>query len=75
MNAADERSDIDFQSLLLRSAMSAAEADDEFISLMATMMPEGAAGRGAVDWIRFGQLLRERLGWDHYPDEPAHSDE
>ena len=24
----------------------------------------------AVDWIRFGQLLREHLGWEHYPELP-----
>lgn len=23
-----------------------------------------------VDWIRFGQLLRDRLGWADYPDVP-----
>lgn len=25
----------------------------------------------SVDWLRFGQLLRERLGWHHYPSEPS----
>ena len=26
--------------------------------------------RMAMDWIRFGQLLRDRLGWDDYPPLP-----
>jgi len=25
----------------------------------------------AIDWIRFGQLLRERLGWEDYPHVPG----
>ena len=25
----------------------------------------------AVNWITLGQLLRDRLGWSWYPDEPA----
>lgn len=30
----------------------------------------------AVDWIRFGQLLRARLGWeDRYPAWPEHDEE
>jgi len=24
----------------------------------------------AIDWIRFGELLREHLGWDDYADQP-----
>ena len=24
----------------------------------------------AVDWVRFGQLLRQQLGWDAYPAAP-----
>jgi hypothetical protein len=32
-------------------------------------MPEGAAAR-AIDWIRFGRLLREKLGWEDYPGFP-----
>lgn len=27
----------------------------------------------AVDWVRFGYLLRAELGWDSsYPDHPGH---
>jgi hypothetical protein len=32
----------------------------------------GEARARAIDWIRFGYLLRTRLGWDDtYPDHPA----
>jgi len=26
-----------------------------------------------VDWIGFGQLVRDDLGWDHYPELPPRS--
>lgn len=28
---------------------------------------------GAIDWIRFGQLLRQELGWTDYPEYPEGS--
>jgi hypothetical protein len=27
-----------------------------------------------VDWVRFGRLLREALGWDSYPAAPPNDD-
>jgi hypothetical protein len=24
----------------------------------------------SLDWVRFGQLLRDALGWDDYPEQP-----
>ena len=32
--------------------------------------PDLAVQDPGVDWIRFGQLLRDRLGWADYPDVP-----
>ncbi|MEO5842043.1 MAG: hypothetical protein ABIQ73_27510 [Acidimicrobiales bacterium] len=34
----------------------------------AVEIPE--AKHWAIDWIRFGQILREELGWDDYPLAP-----
>ena len=33
------------------------------------LMESTLIGRG-LDWIQFGQVLREELGWDHYPALP-----
>jgi hypothetical protein len=32
--------------------------------------PAGDEQRQSLDWLRFGQLLREALGWDEYPERP-----
>lgn len=32
--------------------------------------PAGDEEEWSLDWVRFGQLLRDALGWDDYPDEP-----
>jgi hypothetical protein len=39
------------------------------IGWLASHPPDGASTR-AIDWLRFGQLLRERLGWGGYPQWP-----
>jgi hypothetical protein len=39
----------------------------------AMLMPEDeypGVRHWAIDWIRFGELLRTELGWDHYPEFP-----
>ncbi len=70
MEAAEERS-IDILTLVSAATMPAVEADSPQIDALASMMPEGADLR-AVDWVRFGRLLRHELGWDStYPDHPA----
>ena len=33
------------------------------------LMESALIGRG-LDWIQFGQVLREELGWHHYPALP-----
>jgi hypothetical protein len=32
--------------------------------------PAGDEEERSVDWVRLGQLLREALGWDDYPEAP-----
>jgi hypothetical protein len=50
------------QALLDRASMPAAEADDmELDTLTREYLPPEATVHG-IDWIRFGKLLRERLG-------------
>ena len=55
--------------LMRQATMPAAETDNPIIEWTAENMPPGTATRG-LDWVRFGQLLRERVGWDHYPEHP-----
>lgn len=59
--------------LMTQATMPAVEADSPTLDHLAGYMPEGATMR-ALDWVRFGQLLRSRLGWDDtypaYPDFP-----
>ena len=33
--------------------------------------PAPDAEERSVDWVRLGQLLREALGWDDYPEWPS----
>jgi hypothetical protein len=68
LDAADGIEADTFRDLMRQAAMPAAEADTPVTDWVAQNMP--AAQSGAIDWIRFGQLLRNRLGWDWYPDEP-----
>ena len=69
MQAAEERH-IEVLSLVSASTMPAVEADSPHIDALVGMMPEGADLR-AVDWVRFGRLLRHELRWDNtYPDCP-----
>jgi hypothetical protein len=58
--------------LIMQASMPAAEAADEtgWFKTLAGYIPPAATFR-AIDWIRFGQLLRERLGWDQYPEYPG----
>lgn len=59
----------DFRRLIAQASMPAAEAGTPWLNWLAKNTPSGAIAKG-VDWIRFGQLLRDELGWQHYPDLP-----
>lgn len=70
MKAMQERSIdfVDFVQLITASTMPAAEADSPMADWVASIVPEDVDAR-AVDWLRFGRLLRHELGWDDtYPD-------
>lgn len=60
---------VDTHSLLMRASMPAVESDSLMANWMARNVPPGASSR-ALDWIRFGQILREELEWSWYPEEP-----
>lgn len=63
---------VDVKPLMTQAIMPAAEADfapDEMTAVAAMAGVEGLR-HGAIDWIRFGELLREQLGWFHYPEQP-----
>lgn len=59
--------------LMLAATMPAVEAGTPIMDWRAAL-PDGGNGARAMDWVRFGQLLRHELGWDDtypaYPDFP-----
>ena len=75
---AEKRDGINIEALMWQASMPAAEADAPWIEQEArrSIPPEGKAS--AVDWVRFGELLRQALGWDDkypaYPDFPETRD-
>jgi len=59
--------------LMARARMPAAEAAVPWADWMERALPsEQNPGmrHHALDWIRFGELLREPLGWADYADQP-----
>lgn len=61
--------------LIQQATMPAAEvfaADHPLRRALEGALPPGSA-HGAIDWIRFGQLLRQELGWTDYPEYPEGS--
>ena len=76
---AAKRGDVDVLALIRQASMPAAEACNPALDSVAEMHPDTPGVRHlAVDWIRFGQLLRHQLGWDDaypvYPDFPEARD-
>jgi len=62
---------VDTSLLMTQATMPLAEAGDLlWAAWFQRTAPEGARS-GAIDWIRFGELLRERLGWADYPEWPT----
>jgi len=65
---ADRRS-LEIAPFLYAASMPAAEAATAWGDWLAALGP--ADGMRAVEWVRFGRLLRHELGWDDtYPDHP-----
>ena len=68
LDASRERG-IDTTSLMAQASMPAAEAVDlPWSQFLQEALPD--ARHSAIDWIRFGELLRDELGWDNYPQWP-----
>jgi hypothetical protein len=68
LDAAREH-DIDTTSLMARATMPAVEADQTpMMQFIQRAVPDGR--HSVIDWIRFGELLREELGWANYPKRP-----
>lgn len=61
----------EFNALIAQATMPAAEACDTLCDWLTDNAPPAASVR-ALDWIRFGQLLRDRIGWSDYPCCPEH---
>jgi hypothetical protein len=65
---------VDVGALMYQASMPAREVDwtaEGKIDLAPCLPDDPGIEHRATDWIRFGQLLRAALGWDHYPDVPA----
>ena len=62
---------LDTQRLMQQASMPAAEVEwpSPAQQRIASLAPPGARMM-AVDWIRFGELLRGALGWEDYPAGP-----
>jgi hypothetical protein len=71
LEAAERRPDTSIPALMGQATMPAAEADS--VSVRSPTAPPEEARALAVDWIRFGQLLRDELGLVDYPEEPPAS--
>lgn len=60
--------------LIRASCMPAAESMNPAVQWMARITQESGLPPGstmAIDWVRYGYLLRHRLGWDDsYPNHP-----
>lgn len=73
LEAALDRPDINAFTLTMRALMPMREAPDSWLrSFVLSAVPsDSGATPMAVDWIRFGQILRHELGWsDWYPEVP-----
>jgi hypothetical protein len=57
------------------TAVAQASADVPSETVLAEMFGQrGDGGRiNSVDWVRLGNLMRDRLGWDEYPSFPANN--
>lgn len=71
LSEAERRHDIDIKELMRQATMPAAEMDTPFGDWLERTYGDMPGVRtGGIDWIRFGALLRDALGWRDYPDQP-----
>ena len=57
---------------MVGALLSSRAGGELFVGLMESAMPRIAVGARGVDWIDFGQRLRQELCWDDYPALPPH---
>jgi hypothetical protein len=66
MAAVEDRDDVNVQAL-----MTEATTVTKPERLHRRWIPRaGDEEERSLDWVRFGELLREALGWDDYPQTP-----
>ena len=76
LETAAKEFDLDTDEFMRQASMPVCESPAKD-SLLAKWMTE-AEDRGemgnmsfaGIDWIRYGQLLRDALGWEDYPEAP-----
>jgi hypothetical protein len=57
---------------MLQATMPAVEASDSnFVKWAMREIPDAGRMMRAIDWIEFGQLLRQKLEWWDYADSPS----
>jgi hypothetical protein len=59
----------DTTKIIRQATTPGAEAMSPNADSMTSVAPEGVKVR-AIDWIRFGSLLRQHLEWTDYPEAP-----
>lgn len=73
MKTLEDRPEIDIHRLFKAASMPASESCDPIAELVTRVSDEfnGQAPTGlAINWVMFGQLLRQELRWDDYPEWP-----
>ena len=70
MLAEAEARQLDTTALIRQASMPAAEMDWGELGDPTAIFADIPGVRLAIDWIRFGQVLRAELGWLGYPDQP-----
>ena len=56
---------------MLHAMLSSSAGDATFARLMDRAVTCRGDESPGVDWVVLGQLVRDELGWDHYPAEPS----
>jgi hypothetical protein len=69
---AEDYPDIDLWVLMTQATHPLSEVPESDVTDRLGGWPDVPDIALVVDWIEFGQLLRQALGWDTYPARPAH---
>ena len=68
---AEHQPDIDLWELIKQATHPVSEVREPDVADWLGGWPDVPDIALVVDWIEFGQLLRQALGWDTYPERPA----